>query len=196
MANKTCRPLNDKELEQLILLIRNGYVGSDGVCHRPNVEVSFSIWLEANLGLRICDIKRLTLTNFYKKNANDYYINIVEKKTGKRKEIYCPTTIYDQIVNYCLENNINTKQPIIKCSERNVQQHIKFAREHLGFGDNISTHSARKRFATQIYENSNFDLLLLQSILMHSSPAITKRYVGLNTIRQKEVLDLTTSSKF
>ena len=58
-------------------------------------------------------------------------------------------------------------------------------------GDNISTHSARKRFATQVYEKSNYDLLLLQSILLHSSPDITKRYVGLNTIRQKEILDTT-----
>ncbi len=191
MANKTCRPLTDEELEKVIITIRNGYRDKMGVVHRPNPQVSFAIWVEANLGLRISDIKQLKLCNFFKKNINDYYLSIVEKKTGKRKELYCPSVIYDQIVNYCLDNNINTKQPIIKCSIRNVQKHLKYVSEYLDLGDNISTHSARKRFATQVYEKSNYDLLLLQSILLHSSPDITKRYVGLNTIRQKEILDTT-----
>ena len=192
MANKTCRPLTDAELEKVILTIRNGYVGKDGVYRRPNPQISFAIWLEANLGLRIGDIKNLKLCNFFKKNANDYYLSIVEKKTGKRKELYCPTIVYDHIVNYCLDNNINTKQQIIKCSVRNVQKYIKYVAEYLELGDNVSTHSMRKRFATQVYEQSGFDLLLLQSILLHSSPAISKRYVGLNTIKQKEILDITT----
>lgn len=191
MANKTCRPLNDSELEKVIITIRNGYKDKMGVTHRPNKEIAMAIWLEANIGLRISDIKNLKLSNFFKKNVNDYYLSIVEKKTGKRKELYCPTIIYDYIVNYCLDNNINTKQPIIKCSVRNVQKHIKFCREYLDLGDNISTHSMRKRFATKVYEQSDYDLLLLQSILLHSSPDITKRYVGLNTIRQKEILDTT-----
>lgn len=187
MANKTCRPCSNEEFELILMTLKNGYKGEDNVVHRPNPQIAFAIWIEGVLGLRVSDVCRLTLSHFIKKNERDYYIRIKEKKTGKIKELYCPTSIYEQITNYCLDNNINRKTPIIKVGERAIQKQLKNVSDYLGLED-IGTHSSRKRFATNIYQQSDFDLLLLQSILLHSSPATTKRYVGLNTTRQKEIL--------
>ena len=185
--NKTCRPFNNEEFELVIMTLKNGYKDENNVVHRSNPQVAFAIWLEGVLGLRVSDVCRLTLSNFIKKNERDYYIRIKEKKTGKIKELYCPTSIYDQITNYCLDNNINRKNTIIKIGERAIQKQLKNVSDYLGL-EGIGTHSSRKRFATNIYEQSDYDLLLLQSILLHSSIETTKRYVRVNTTKQKEIL--------
>ena len=47
----------------------------------------------------------------------------------------------------------------------------------LGY-DNISTHSFRKWYATDIYEANGHDIVLVQQLLQHSSPMVTRRYIG------------------
>ncbi|MFQ9509480.1 MAG: tyrosine-type recombinase/integrase [Lachnospiraceae bacterium] len=52
--------------------------------------------------------------------------------------------------------------------------------------DNIGTHSFRKFYATDIYVENNYNIVLVQHLLQHSSSAITQRYIG---IQQKEIED-------
>ena len=54
----------------------------------------------------------------------------------------------------------------------------------------VSTHSLRKTFGRQVWSNNNETdkaLLYLSELFNHSSPAITKRYLG---IRQEELDDI------
>ena len=65
-------------------------------------------------------------------------------------------------------------------------------RYHLPVG-NFSTHTFRKTWARKIYENElregrgEMALLKLSELLNHSSPAVTRIYIGL---RQEELADM------
>lgn len=193
MANKTCRPFLDEEFEQIIDLLKSGYVGKDGVVHRPNDEVAIAIWMEGVLGMRVCDIIRTCPSSFIRKNNKDWYIQIVEKKTKKVRNFYVTEEIKDSIFNYCLDNNISRNQPIVKCTTRNIQKHLKNVCDYLGL-ENCGTHSSRKRFSDNIFHTTK-DLYLLSTILQHSNVNITKLYVTINPDNVKEALAI-NSSKF
>lgn len=61
--------------------------------------------------------------------------------------------------------------------------------------ENFSTHSLRKTWARQVYENENSQgrgdmaLLKLGEIMNHSCPSITRRYIGLRQQELGEVYD-------
>ena len=63
-------------------------------------------------------------------------------------------------------------------SDRAVQKQLKIVCDYLGY-DNISTHSFRKFYATEIYKNNDCDIELVRHLLQHSSTAITQRYIGI-----------------
>ena len=48
----------------------------------------------------------------------------------------------------------------------------------------IGTHSFRKFYATEIYKDSGYNILLVQQLLQHSSSSVSQAYIG---IRQKEI---------
>ena len=52
----------------------------------------------------------------------------------------------------------------------------------------IGSHSFRKFFATEIYLNNNYNLLLVQKLLQHSSAAITQRYIGISSRELEDAL--------
>ena len=107
-------------------------------------------------------------------------LNIIEKKTKKRREFTVPIEIYSYIQNYVLENKINPAAKLFDMSERTVQNHLQLICEHLGY-ENISTHSFRKYFATSIYVNNNYNIELVRVLLQHSSVATTQRYIGIGS---------------
>ena len=65
---------------------------------------------------------------------------------------------------------------------RAVQKHLKAVCDLLGY-DEVSTHSFRKWYATDIYERNNHDIVLVQQLLQHSSPTVTRRYIGISDER-------------
>jgi site-specific recombinase XerD len=67
-------------------------------------------------------------------------------------------------------------------TERAVQKHLKAVCDYLGY-TNISTHSFRKWYATDIYNATGHDIILVQRLLQHSSPSVTRRYIGISDER-------------
>ena len=53
---------------------------------------------------------------------------------------------------------------------------------------NIGTHSFRKYFATEIYKDNDYNIVLVQQLLQHSSVAITQRYIGITSKIQEDAL--------
>ena len=45
--------------------------------------------------------------------------------------------------------------------------------------EGTSTHSFRKWYATEIYNQNGFDIALVQRLLQHSSASTTQRYIGI-----------------
>ena len=55
--------------------------------------------------------------------------------------------------------------------------------------NNFSTHSLRKTWARRVYGRGDMALLKLSELMNHSSPAITRRYIGLRQQELGEVYD-------
>ena len=157
---------------------------------RANRKIATALVLEANLGLRISDIVKLRLCDIVK-DGERYRLDIVEQKTGKERTFTVPQSIYSYIQQYCIDNEIKSKELLFPRSNKAkskaitttaVQKHLREVCDYLGMGDmNISTHSFRKFYATRIYENNDYNIVLVQRLLQHSTPAITQRYIGLGS---------------
>ena len=177
--NKKTVALTNEQYEKIIETISNGFICSDGHIVKPNRRIATVLSLEANLGLRISDILQLRLSVIIR-DGNRYRLDIVEKKTKKKRECTVPIEIYSYIQNYALENNINPAAKLFNISERTVQNHLQLVCDHLGYF-NISTHSFRKFFATSIYQNNSFNIELVRVLLQHSSVVTTQRYIGIGS---------------
>ena len=174
MANKKTRALTVEEYNQIIDTMRTGFSGC-----RPNNRIATALIIEANLGIRISDILNLKLSDIIKEGSR-YRLNIIEQKTKKSRNFTVPFEIFQYIKIYCLENRIKNNEVIFPITERAVQKQLKIVTDWLEL-DNISTHSFRKFFASQVYQNNDYNIVLVQQLLQHSSPAVTQRYIGISS---------------
>ena len=68
-----------------------------------------------------------------------------------------------------------------------VQKYLQKVTDYLGY-ENIGTHSFRKFFATDIFEKNDYNIILVQQLLQHSSPSITQRYLGISSEQMENAL--------
>ena len=184
--NKKTRALSYEQYLKLIETILTGFICADGHRVRPNKRVAAVLILEGNLGLRISDILSLRLVDIVK-DGNRYRLDIIEKKTKKKREFTVPIEIYTYIQSYALENNINPNARLFPISVRAVQHHLQLTCEYLGY-EMVSTHSFRKYFGTSIYENSKYNIELVRILLQHSSVTTTQRYIGIQSEQVESAL--------
>ena len=168
------KTLTKEQYMEIIETIRKG-----SALTRPNNEVATSLVLEANLGIRISDILKLTLNSIVK-DGNRYRLDIIEQKTSKKRVFTVPIEVYNYISQYCIDNNIKSNENMFKITERQVQRILKKVSDYLGFRD-ISTHSFRKFYATQIYLNNNYNIMLVKELLQHASISTTQEYIGIGS---------------
>ena len=170
--NKKTVALTSAQYKEIIETMQKGFTGM-----RPNPRVAAALVLEANLGLRIGDILSLRLCDIIK-DGTRYRLDIVEKKTKKPRTFTVPFLIYQYIENYCFRNNISKTERVFPISKRTVQSILKMTCDYLGY-ENISTHSFRKFYATEIYNQNGHDIALVQHLLQHSWVTTTQRYIGI-----------------
>ena len=146
-------------------------------------------------GLRISDLKRLTWSNLL---DGDKFV-IVEKKTGKRREI---------TVNKELQSHIADCYKALKVVDKNelcfinrygkpisiqmINRHLKVIKCQYGLKvEHLSSHSFRKTFGRKVVsssgEQSEMALIKLSEIFNHLSPMITRRYLGLRAEELQEI---------
>jgi integrase len=177
MANKKTRALTDDEFAQIIQTIQRGYITADGKKIKPNIRVSVALTLQANLGLRIGDIINLKLSDIVK-DGNRYRLDITEQKTGKKREFTVPNEIYTYLQSYALENSIRPNQKLFPITVRQVQKHLQITAAYLNL-ENVGTHSFRKFFAVSVYNNNNYNVELVRTLLNHSNVTVTQRYLSI-----------------
>lgn len=182
MPNKRTRPLSSEEFYILIDTIKTGFTTKEGVRIQPNPQIAMVAIVQANLGLRVSDAIALRLTDIVKE-GNLFRLNVTEKKTGKKREFPLPAEIYQYIMAYMLEYDIKPNQPLFNIGIRAVQKHLKITADYLGWND-IGTHSLRKFYCTELYNNNNFNIELCRQLMLHSSVNVTMRYIG---IQPKEI---------
>jgi integrase len=175
------------EWGQSMNLIRNLY--RDGE-YRISLLVSFgSFW-----GLRISDILQLQWQQVYDKDE----FELVEKKTQKRRVIKINGQLKKHINDCCQKIKpqsvgesifISRKGSIYTVQRINVILKDLKVRYNLKI-KNFSSHSLRKCFGREIFnrsgENAELSIVKLSHLFNHSSPSITRRYLG---ISQKELLE-------
>lgn len=175
--NRKTIALTTPQYKEIIQTMKTGFCGC-----RPNERIATALMLEANLGLRISDILKLRLCDIVK-DGERYRLSITEQKTGKARVFTVPLALYQFIRCYCLDNGISANEIIFPITERAVQKQLKIVCDYLDI-QGVSTHSFRKYYATEIYKNNNYNIVLVQQLLQHSSTAVTQRYIG---IQQKEL---------
>ena len=184
--NKRTVALTTEQYKNIIKTMMSGFVDKDQNIVKPNRRIATALTLEANLGLRIGDILKLRLSDIIR-DGDRYRLDIIEEKSGKKREFTVPLEIYAYIQNYALENNIRTTAKLFEISERAVNKHLQKVCKYLNL-DGIGSHSFRKFFATTIYNNNRHNINLVRVLLQHSSIATTQRYIGLQSEEIEEAL--------
>lgn len=130
--------------------------------------------LGINSGLRISDIIKLT------KDDVKPVMELVEKKTGKKKTFQLSDSVYQMLEDYArgcdywLFPSRKGDAPITTVQAWRI---IKAAGNKCGL-EHIGTHSMRKTFGYHAYRNG-VSLAYLMQAFNHSSEAITMRYIGI-----------------
>lgn len=141
-----------------------------------------------NLGLRIDDLLGLTFDQLKKDE-----FTITEGKTNKQRTLQVNDNIKEALRYF--EDNLTYEKgghPFTsqKGSVYSVQHVNRLMKQHFPTPKNVSSHSLRKSFGRRVWENngkSDEALLYLSEIFSHSSPAITRKYLG---IRAEEIRDI------
>lgn len=174
--NKKTKALTTEQYKEIIQTMRKG-----SSFFHPNERAATVLVLEGNLGLRVSDVLSLRLCDIVQ-DGDRYRLEIVEQKTGKRREFTVPLVVKQYIENYCLRNGIGEKERVFPITERAVQKQLAAVCDYLGY-EGIGTHSFRKWYATEIYKANGYDIALVQRLLQHSSAAVTQRYIGIEPQR-------------
>ena len=147
-------------------------------------------------GLRISDLLQLRFNQF----ENSDILTIQEIKTKKTRRIKINSDlkeIVDRIKSkmnvadtdhFIFVNKYGTK-PIDK-SYVNVKLKEIFKQYDIVLEGNASSHLFRKTLGNRVLRLNNYSaesVILLMELFSHSSPAITKKYLG---IREKEIHDV------
>lgn len=195
MANKKTVALSGKDYEKIIKAIEEGFVYADKNGKerkfRKNPQLATILKLECVLGLRISDILSLKISDIIA-DGERYRLDILEQKTKKKRQFTVPDNVRSFIVEYAYNNKIADNERLFTVGERAVQKQLAIVSNYVGL-DNISTHSFRKRFATRIYKDSNYNLELVRQLLQHSSAATTSRYIGIGSEELEEALQRVSS---
>lgn len=181
MANKRTLALSNEDFDRIIATIRAGGNG-----FRSNRRVADALIVEGNLGIRISDVVKLRLCDIVH-DGSRYRLDIVEQKTQKRRTFTVVPEMYSFLQTICLDEGIKPDERIFQLTERAVQKILKSACDDLGL-DGVSTHSFRKTFATKIYEDSGYNVRLVQTLLQHASPQTTLNYICVGSAEVENAL--------
>lgn len=145
----------------------------------------FMFTLGINSGLRASDLLKLTAGYIRDMLRN----TLIEQKTGKKRTVTL-INLHEEIEAYTqgmadddyLFPSRSPAEGRGHISETQAYRILVKAAEALGRKD-IGTHTMRKTFGYHHYK-LNKDVAILQKLFNHSSPSITKRYIG---IEQDEI---------
>ena len=147
-------------------------------------------------GLRISDLLQLRFSQF----ENTDILTIQEKKTKKVRRIKINSDLHEIVdrvrgkmkisdsEQYIFLNRYGSK--VIDQSFVNVKLKELFKKYDIHLEGNVSSHMFRKTLGNRVLRLNNYSgeaVILLMELFSHSSPSITRRYLGL---REQEILDV------
>ena len=158
-----------------------------------------------NLGIRASDLCKLRYSFFMNNKMEFFEKNKLQPKktktkTGKYVTLYFNPYVKKAILNYIEEYPIQDLQDYLfksrnggnPISEHTIWDVVSKAAIEVGIEKNIGSHSLRKTFGYWALHNAkdkNKELITLQNIFGHSSPAITSRYIGITDNEMSDVFN-------
>ena len=182
------------EWNTMLTLVRRLYKDGD-------YRMSLLIGAGSMFGLRISDLLQLSWGILLEADAFELH----EKKTGKRRTIKINKDFQNHIKDCYNALKIQDRSEMCflsnkKCvySVQRINVIFKEIKSKYNLKiDHFSTHSLRKTFGRRVIEsageNSEMALIKLSELFNHSSPQITRRYLGL---RHEELMEVYTSLSF
>lgn len=148
--------------------------------------------LGINSGLRVSDLLKLKVSDVSdEKGRVKDRITLREKKTGKTKTFPFSDTVIKALKEYLLGTQFEralfpSRKGGGPITRQQAYRIINDAAKTVGIKDKIGTHTLRKTFGYHAYV-AGVDVTRIQSLLNHSSPKETLRYIG---ITQDELDDV------
>ena len=149
--------------------------------------------LGINSGLRVQDLLSLKVEQLQNRKIGDR-VSLKEKKTGKENILIINKEIKKAFDDYCAQLEPEPHYFIFR-SRKGVNQPITTYRvtrllkswaKQINLPGNHGAHTLRKTWAYQSRVNHGISWEIISRRLNHSSPSITRRYIG---VRQEEVED-------
>ena len=154
-----------------------------------------------NVGIKLSDIRMLQWNFFFdeSKNMKDFYVIHPKNMSSKNKcvKLYFNQMVKDAILDYINMFPINdTNEYIFTGAQfmtrldtpitiQTIWNTLKTTASEANIDKNIGTHSLRKTWGYQNYENANNKLnvlLLLQKCYNHPTLQATKNYLGIDIL--------------
>ena len=146
------------------------------------------ILLGVNAALRIEDLLTLRVDM-----VESNHVSQRDKKTNKENKFRLNRDVHRELMAYVARTGLSGRdylfpsrkgvnRPISRQQAYNV---VREAADAAGIRYQVGTHSLRKTFGFWFYRETQ-DVVALQTILNHSSPAITLRYIGMKRAEAAE----------
>ena len=149
--------------------------------------------LGINSALRISDLLKLNISDVVDENGEiRERILVKEIKTSKSKNFPFNNNVVNALTEY-ISTLPSGQIPLF--ASRKGEESITRQQTHrilsetakkCGIKESISNHSLRKSFAYALYE-AGVDITRIQSLLNHSSPKETLRYIGINQLENDRI---------
>ncbi|MBP2057195.1 integrase [Lactobacillus colini] len=170
-----------KDIRDVLKLQGSDLMTTGRISHRNLMLFNFG----CATGLRASDIVKLKVKDIKGKEN----LAIRETKTGKISRAFINDALAKELNAYIKFMHLKSNDYLFPSSKHgyhvSTTQVYRFLQQagHMLGRDDITTHTMRRTFGYQFYKQTH-DIAMLQKILNHSSPAVTKRYIG---IEQEEI---------
>lgn len=204
-VSSTVYPFNVKEIKAVIDVFNNRIDEATNDNQRQIACRNKMLFLiGVNVGLRASDLMQLRWSYFYKNDMTfkDFYVLQPKKtrKTGKFVKIFFNQTVKKAIENYVSDYPIEDLNGYLfksrkgdnPITERGLWKIIVDVAADASIDKNVGSHSLRKTWARNIYDNAEDKgeaLVMLQECLRHSDSLTTLRYIAIMDEEKKDMYE-------
>lgn len=198
-------PFNLDEIKSVITVFNDRIENATNenqrqIAHRNKMMFLIGV----NVGLRASDLMQLRWSYFYKNDMTfkDFYVLQPKKtrKTGKFVKIFFNQTVKKAVENYVSDYPIDDLNDYLfksrkgnnPISERGLWKIIVDAADDANIEKNVGSHSLRKTWARNIYDNAKDKreaLVMLQECLRHSDSLTTLRYISIMDEEKRDMYE-------
>ena len=150
-----------------------------------------AMWLMYYAGLRISEATNLRMDEIHLEEAGGW-IMIRRAKGGKHRRVPIAPAL-EQILKDYLTWRVDSEYLLAtektgRIKPVTIQAELRDARKKLGWSEDITPHTLRHSFASQIYSRTQ-DILVVSKLLGHTNLATTQVYAHLHDDRMVEAVN-------